>query len=107
MNIEPNTNIGMDAISILVNEAKVELQDGAVIAAADLQKEGNAFNTMCTELDPNLTYINVLLPDQKDRDLYFTIRDIGQNLGIHVQSVTYKTQEAWDFWESIRNARQQ
>lgn len=103
MNIEPNTNIGMNAISILIHAGKVELMDGTVILTDELTDEENAFNKLCSSLDPNLTYINILVPDQKDREIYFTIRDIGQNLGIHVQSVTYKTQEAWDYWEANKS----
>ena len=107
MKIEPNTDIGMSAVTVLVNDGKLELLDGTVLAMAELNTPENAFIHLCSTIDPNLTYINVLMPDQKDQEVYFRVRDLGKQHGIHVQSVTYRTDEAWNYWKSNKESFKQ
>ncbi len=107
MKIEPNTDIGMKSVTILVNDDKVELLDGSVLTVTELNASENAFIRLCSGIDPNLTYINVLMPDQKDQEIYFRVRDIGKQQGIHVQSVTYRADEAWNFWKINKESFQQ
>lgn len=107
MKIEPNTDIGMKAVNILVNENRIELLDGSVISSEDIDKGENAFSQLCASIDANLTYINVIVPNRSDDELYFKVRDIGQKLNVHVQSVAYKEHEAWDIWNSHKNLNQE
>ncbi|MBN2612312.1 MAG: hypothetical protein JXB00_12195 [Bacteroidales bacterium] len=99
MKIEPNTDIGMKAVSILISNGKVELLDGTIVTVEELNIEKNAFLILCSTIDPNLNYINVLMPEHKDQEVYFKVRDIGKQQGIHVQSVTYRAEEAWNYWK--------
>ena len=99
MKVEPPKDIGMEAVTVLVHKGKVELLTGENLSENELKVQGNAFDKLCATLDPNVTYINALLPDHIDSPLYFSLRSRGINNGIHVQSVTLPPDEIWERWE--------
>lgn len=100
MKIEPNTDIGMSAKNLLVNKGKISFPDGKSMEPGELDSANNFFEELCKSIDPNITYINVIIPDPVDNEVYFTLRDKGRQLGLLVQSVAHRTDEAWSIWES-------
>lgn len=103
MKIEPNKDIGMEAVNVLVHNGVVELESGAQVSKSALSNGNNAFIQLCQEIDPNITYVNVLIPDHSDDDLYFNLVEQGESQGVHVQSITRRTKEIWDIWNVLKN----
>ena len=102
MKIEPNKDVGMSAKTIMINNGSIHFPDGEVISSEQLTTSGNRFEELCNSIDPNLTFINVIIPDPIDNEIYFDVRDKGNELDIHVQSVTHRSNEAWQIWEGVK-----
>lgn len=102
MKIEPNKDIGMKAVNILVYQNTIELVSGEKVSPSALQEPNNAFVELCKSIDPNITYINVLIPDHADHELYFVLVEKGQQLGVYIQSVTRREKEIWDIWNVLK-----
>ncbi len=92
----------MQAVNVLVHQGTVHLLDGVEVPLDALNNPGNPFEQLCQSLDPNVTYVNVLLPDHADDELYFALRDKGNELGIHVQSVAHRPEEIWEMWKYLQ-----
>ncbi|MFC1570072.1 hypothetical protein ACFL4L_07535 [bacterium] len=107
MKIEPNADIGMRAETVLCHANTVEFTHNEKMNGSELKKSGNAFETLCNSIDPNVTYINVIVPEHQDDTLYFELRDFGKKIGIHVQSVKQTPEEAWQTWEYYKQVSDQ
>ncbi len=107
MKIEPNTDIGMQAETVLCHSNSIEFVDGKKMDISKLHETGNAFDKLCESIDPNVTFINVVIPVHDDDEYYFKIRDYGQKKGIHVQSLKQRPEEAWRIWEYYKSVHNQ
>lgn len=107
MKIEPNKDIGMSAKTLLVNKGNIEFPDGHKISPDDLKTSGNYFEELCNSIDPNVTYINILIPDHADDEVFFKVQDAGFKIGIHVQSVANRPDSIWRIWENEKNISNQ
>jgi len=107
MKVEPNNPVDLKVMHVLCYKSQVQLADGTKIAVGELSDENNAFLKLCKRLDPNMYYINVLVPPEKetfdiDQAVYYQLQEIGQTIGIHVQSVLSKTEQILSSWSHIQ-----
>jgi hypothetical protein len=102
MKIEPNSDIGMMAEVMLVHKGKIEFTDGESCHGSDLKNETSLFDEFCQKLDPNTTFIDVLMPDPDDRETFFLLKDKGSKYEIHVQNVLLRENEVWERWEYFK-----
>lgn len=107
MRVDPNIPVNLKTAHILCHRGRVELADGTIVSGAELNHEHNGFVQLCRRLDPNLWYVDVLIPTEKDtyeedQQLFYRLKGLGNTIGIRVQSVLRKTDEVWSNWEIIK-----
>jgi hypothetical protein len=99
MKIEPNSDIGMRAEVILCHNDKIEFTNGEILSVGELKAGSSSFDEFCDKIDPNTTFIDVLMPSPDDRDVFFLLREIGAKHDIHVQNVLLRENEVWTKWQ--------
>jgi hypothetical protein len=102
MYVDPNNPINTRVRTILLFQGIISFIDGERLSVKDLL-ENNKLELYCKELDPNLDYIDILLPDdQGDREIFFMIRQKCFDYNnIHAQSAIRKPEAIWNYWEQL------
>jgi hypothetical protein len=86
MKVDPNNPIGQYAEYVLCQAGAVVIHDGERTPREALGTAGSAFERFCRSLDPNRCFIIALIPDDADRDVFFTAREVCRGIGPHMQA---------------------
>ncbi len=106
MKIDPNQTIESHPEYVLCEKGCVVLASEQTTQHAALAQPGSAFTTFCESLDPNRCFIIALIPDDADRDVFFTAREIAQDIGVHMQAIVEKPEIQRRRWAAYLQAKQ-
>lgn len=105
MKIDPNRAVGMEQECVLCESGFVVLHDGARSSLEELERNDSAFRRFCGTIDPNRCYLLALIPDDRDREVFFRARDVARRMGIHMQATVEKPEELAARWQQYRELK--
>ena len=106
MKIDPNLPIGLAQELVLCEDGRVVLHDGSSTALAQLADEAASFLRFCRALDPNRNFLVALIPDDRDRPVYFRAREVAREAGLHMQAPVDTPERHHAMWKTYRSHKQ-
>jgi len=106
MKIDPNQPIEYRVEYILCEGGKAVLYDGGSTALDELERDGSAFQKFCRSLDPNKCFIEALIPNDADRQVFFRARDAAQKIGMHMQAPVDTPERLYRRWKDYLKSKQ-
>lgn len=106
MKIDPNQPIEYRVEYILCEGGKAVLHDGSSSTLDELERDGSAFQKFCRSLDPNKCFIEALIPNDGDRQVFFRARDAAQKIGMHMQAPVDTPERLYRRWKDYLKSKQ-
>ena len=100
MKVEPNLAVGMHEEYVLCEAHSICTYDGKHTSAAAISDPGSALMQFFNSLDPNKAFVVALIPDDANRELFFTARDVAQSCGLHMQATVERPEQYVNIWQN-------